>query len=86
MNTASEDTLLIAPYGNKLVDLIALEVDAARLKEEASQLPSIQLSERAVCDLELLAVGGFSPLDRFMARADYERVLDEMRKKLVPPK
>ena len=32
-----------------------------------------------LCDLELLATGGFSPLDRFMGKADYERVLHEMR-------
>ena len=54
---------------------------AARVEVEAyaSQLPSIQHSERSVCDLELLATGAFSPLDRFMGQADYERVLDEMR-------
>ncbi|MCD4685056.1 MAG: hypothetical protein K8S97_03865 [Anaerolineae bacterium] len=32
-----------------------------------------------MCDLELLAVGAFSPLDRFMGEADHQRVLDEMR-------
>ena len=42
-------------------------------------LPSIQLSERAECDFELLVTGAFEPLDRFMSRADYDRVLDEMR-------
>src|SRR2546429_2251635 len=41
--------------------------------------PSLQLAPRSVCDLELLATGAFSPLDRFMGRADYARVLDEMR-------
>ena len=49
------------------------------LKAWASRLPSLQLSERAVCDLELLATGAFSPLDRFMGREDHQRVLDEMR-------
>jgi sulfate adenylyltransferase len=49
------------------------------LKARASHLPSLQLSARTVCDLELLATGAFSPLDRFMGRADYERVLEEMR-------
>ena len=37
--------------------------------------PPLQLSERALYDLELLATGAFSPLDRFMGRADYERVV-----------
>jgi len=49
------------------------------VKARASQLPSIQVSERSVCDLELLATGAFSTLDRFMGQADYQRVLDEMR-------
>ncbi|HEU4836798.1 MAG TPA: hypothetical protein VFS90_20355, partial [Pyrinomonadaceae bacterium] len=45
----------------------------------AKTLPTVRLSERAICDLELLAVGGFSPLDRFMGKHDYERVVAEMR-------
>jgi sulfate adenylyltransferase len=49
------------------------------IKAHASTLPSIQVSERVACDLELLATGAFSPLDRFMGQADYQRVLDEMR-------
>ena len=43
------------------------------------RLPSLQLSERAVCDLELLAIGGFSPLDGFMSRDDHEWVVHDMR-------
>ena len=39
----------------------------------------IQLSQRLVCDLELLSCGAFSPLDRFMGQADLQAVLDEMR-------
>ena len=49
------------------------------LKRYAGSLPSIQISERAACDLELLATGAFAPLDRFMGQAAYQRVLDEMR-------
>ena len=40
---------------------------------------SIHLSDRSICDLELLATGAFSPLDRFMGAADYARVVAEMR-------
>ena len=72
-------TPLITPYGGSLVELIVAEAEVLELKAHASRLPSIQLSERAVCDLELLAIGAFSPLNRFMGRADYERVLHEMR-------
>src|SRR5205823_4459428 len=40
---------------------------------------SLTLDERGLCDLELLAVGGFSPLVGFLGKADYERVVAEMR-------
>ena len=70
---------LISPYGGSLVNLMVSPEEAADLKAYASRLPSLQVSERVVCDLELLAVGGFSPLDRFMGKEDYRRVLEEMR-------
>jgi sulfate adenylyltransferase len=41
----------------------------------------VRISPRALCDLELLATGAFYPLDRFMGKADYHRVLTEMRLK-----
>lgn len=47
--------------------------------ERAKRLPSIRLSDRAICDLELLATGAFSPLTTFMGAEDYRRVLEEMR-------
>src|SRR5687768_7614209 len=70
---------LIAPYGGTLVDLLVSAEARDDVKARASQLPSIQLSARSVCDLELLATGAFSPLNRFMGHADQQRVLDEMR-------
>jgi sulfate adenylyltransferase len=70
--------MLISPCGGTLVDLLK-EEDFDDLKGYASSLKSVQLSERSVCDLELIAVGAFSPLDRFMDRENYRRVLDEMR-------
>ena len=76
---ATKTATLISPCGGKLVDLLVPPEMADGLKAHASHLPSIQLSERSVCDLELLAVGAFSPLDRFMRQEDHQRVLDEMR-------
>ncbi|NTU84242.1 MAG: bifunctional sulfate adenylyltransferase/adenylylsulfate kinase, partial [Chloroflexales bacterium] len=70
---------LIAPYGGRLVDLVAGPEEAAELKRRASRLPSVQLTDRQACDLELLATGGFSPLDRFMGAEDYRQVLGAMR-------
>lgn len=70
---------LIPPCGGALVNLLMPEVERADAMAYASRLPSIQISERAICDLEMLAVGAFSPLDRFMGRRDYQSVLDSMR-------
>src|SRR5690554_4248903 len=72
-------TRLIPPYGGRLVNLLVDEAQQQELKAYATHLPSIQLSLRMMCDLELLAVGAFSPLDRFMGQQDFQRVLDEMR-------
>jgi sulfate adenylyltransferase len=70
---------LIEPYGGELVSLLVAEGEREEAKALAGELPSIQLSDRAMCDLELLAVGAYSPLDRFMGKSDYERVMSEMR-------
>jgi len=71
---------LISPYGgNKLVNLVVTGQECEEWPARAAKLPSIKISMRNLCDLELLATGGFSPLDRFMGKADYERVLHEMR-------
>jgi len=78
-------TKLIPPYGGKLVNLVVDGTDhrggddREALNARAMKLPSIKISMRALCDLELLATGGFSPLNEFMGKADYERVLREMR-------
>lgn len=75
----TKSDVLITPYGGKLTNLLVPEETREELMAQATHLPSIQISARAMCDLELLAVGGFSPLDRFMGKADYNRVLEEMR-------
>jgi sulfate adenylyltransferase len=72
-------TTLIPPYGGHLVDLRVPAEELAEARAYASTLPSLQLSPRMVCDLELLATGAFSPLDRFMGEADFRGVLHEMR-------
>ena len=62
-----------------LVDLLVDDERKRLLKELSLSLPDITLNERHLCDLELIASGVFSPLDRFMTRSDYESVLDRMR-------
>ena len=70
---------LIKPYGGTLVDLLVAEEEREAIMNRAAQLPRIQLTQRNLCDLELLATGGFSPLRKFMGRADYQSVLHSMR-------
>jgi sulfate adenylyltransferase len=77
--TTTASQALLPPYGGKLVDLATPLEELEDLKTRAISLPMLRLSERAVCDLELLATGAFSPLDSFMGQADYQCVLDEMR-------
>jgi sulfate adenylyltransferase len=79
MSDKKKTSKLISPYGGTLVDLLVEGEEREELLARSSQLPSVQISARALCDLELLATGAFSPLDRFMKKADYERVLTEMR-------
>lgn len=70
---------LIAPHGGALTELVADESRAEALKQEAVQLPSWDLTQRQVWDLELLLNGAFSPLAGYQKQADYESVCREMR-------
>jgi len=72
---------LIPPCGGQLVNLLVPEAQMPEVREYATHLPAVQISERTLCDLECLAIGAFSPLDRFMGKEDYLCVLDSMRLK-----
>jgi len=70
---------LIEPHGGTL-KVGYLEPEAAdQLAAEAGSFPEWSLSHRQLCDIELILSGGFSPLEGFMTRADYESVRDNMR-------
>lgn len=75
----TQTSTLIPPYGGKLQNLVVPAEAADALKAHASHLPSVQLDPQAAGDLELLAGGTYSPLDRFMGREATQRVLAEMR-------
>jgi len=68
----------IAPHGGQLVNRIVTGTQREELLSKANFLPRVQLDERAVSDLQLIAIGGFSPLTGFMGKADYDRVVEEM--------
>ena len=76
MTTAMD---VIAPHGGVLVDLIVDQDRAEALKQASRDFPSWDLTDRQVCDLELLMNGAFSPLTGFMGREDYESVCSRMR-------
>jgi sulfate adenylyltransferase len=71
--TVLETAHLIAPHGGKLVDRIGPRPDGL---ERLEQIP---LTPRELSDLDMLGSGALSPLEGFMGRNDYERVVEEMR-------
>ena len=79
MSNKKSNNNLITPYGEKLVNLIANEEEIADLKNLATELNSVQISERSMCDFEMMSTGAFSPLDRFMNQADYQSVVETQR-------
>ncbi len=74
-----DDNIQVTRNSSELINLLVDDERALLLKEIALNLPEITLNERQMCDLELLATGGFSPLKGYMIRSDYESVLDRMR-------
>lgn len=68
----------IPPHGGHLINRIATPPEQKEFLEQADHLPRVQLDERAVSDLVMIAIGGFSPLSGFMEQTDYEQVVLDM--------
>ncbi len=68
----------IAPHGGSLINRVASESQKHDLLAKGDSLPRVQLDKRATSDLEMIAIGGFSPLAGFMGQADYEQVVHHM--------
>jgi len=60
-------------------ELYVSAASAEKLKLEAADLPSWDLTPRQTCDIELLMNGGFNPLKGFLGQADYDSVVETMR-------
>lgn len=68
----------IAPHGGQLINRLVTDAQRQEFLSKAEHLPRVQLSDRAVSDLQLIAIGGFSPLTGFMGKADYDSVVEAM--------
>lgn len=76
---ATISTETIAPHGGRLVNRVVTGEAAVALRAEAATLPRLPLDAATLADLDLIAVGAYSPLDGFMGEADYRRVVHEAR-------
>ena len=77
--TFTNDT--IRPHGETLVNRIVEGTEREQLIENAKSLHSIILNQWSLSDLELIGIGGFSPLTGFMNQADYESVVEHVHLK-----
>ena len=72
---------LINPHGGELLNLYCNSKDVENFKNEAINFQSHTLTDRQLCDLELILNGAFSPLDGFMDQESNNSVLDSNRLK-----
>ncbi len=69
------------PHGGELKELYLDDAAAIAEKQKAKEYKSWDLTDRQLCDLDLILNGAFSPLDGFLVRADYDSVLSDLRLK-----
>ena len=77
--TLSSTPGLIPPHGGRLIQRLLEGAARDKAAEEARRLPRLALTPRQLADLELLTIGGLSPLEGFMGAADYRSVIAETR-------
>jgi ATP sulfurylase/adenylyl-sulfate kinase len=69
----------IAAHGGQLINRLATPAQAVDLRDRLFMLPRVRLTPRALADLDLIAVGAFSPLAGFLTQPDYDSVVERMR-------
>jgi len=67
------------PHGGRLINRVLEGKAREEWRQRAAQLPRVRLNARQIADVEMIAVGAFSPLQGFMGSRDYESVLREER-------
>ena len=68
---------LIKPYGGELINLMASDQETKELKKNSFKI--LNCSDRNACDIELLLIGAFSPLNGFMSEKNYNSVVKKNR-------
>ena len=76
-NSNEKSDGLIKPYGGELINLMASDKEAEELKK--GSFKTLNCSDRNACDIELLLIGAFSPLNGFMSEANYNSVVKDNR-------
>lgn len=71
----------ILPHGGTLINRLVPEQEKQQWLDKAATLPQIFVDRRNISDIDLIAIGGFSPLTGFMNQEDYESVVERMRLK-----
>ncbi|MBI5887085.1 MAG: sulfate adenylyltransferase [Deltaproteobacteria bacterium] len=72
---------LIRPHGGTLINRIIEGKEREELAKKAKGLKKLPLNDREISDLEMIAMGAFSPLEGFMGKEDYHSVMDTMHLK-----
>jgi sulfate adenylyltransferase len=69
----------IQPHGGTLINRLVTEGERDKWMEKARTLKSIKISSWTISDIDLIAIGAFSPLTGFMKEDDYLSVVNTMK-------
>jgi sulfate adenylyltransferase len=72
-------TKTISPHGGALINRLVAQEDREQILQQAAAYKQIKVNTWTISDLDLIAVGAFSPLTGFMVQGDYNSVIESMR-------
>lgn len=70
---------MVAPHGGHLIDRLIPSKKVASLKEEYGELPTLKITEETFIEVENIVIGTYSPLEGYLVKEEFERVLEESR-------